>query len=72
MQATQKFELILKHGALARVDGIYYSINGRPAPNPCILCAADMQEMMRGSVALRHGSIIDIGCCRLIFASFFS
>ncbi|CAG9538843.1 unnamed protein product [Cercopithifilaria johnstoni] len=72
-KVTRRFELVLKHGDCFRVDGITYKSSDDSVTN-ILLCSCTASSSMnyRHEIAyLHHGSIIDIGCARLIFASFF-
>ncbi|VDK75218.1 unnamed protein product [Litomosoides sigmodontis] len=70
-KVTRRFELLLKHGDRFRVDGITYKNSDDSVTNVCS-CTASSNVNYRHEIAyLHHGSTIDIGCARLIFASFF-
>uniref|UniRef100_A0A0R3RG15 PHD-type domain-containing protein n=1 Tax=Elaeophora elaphi TaxID=1147741 RepID=A0A0R3RG15_9BILA len=71
-KVTRRFELVLKHGDRFRVDGITYKNRDDIFTNILCSCTASGAANYRHEIAyLHHGSIIDIGCARLIFASFF-
>ncbi|VBB34889.1 unnamed protein product [Acanthocheilonema viteae] len=72
-KVTRRFELVLKHGNCFRVDGITYKNSDDSVKNILLCtCTGSSSVNYRHEIAyLHHGSIIDIGCARLIFASFF-
>lgn len=72
-KVSRRFELLLKHGNRFRVDGITYKNNDDSTTNILLCsCTASSSANYRHEIAyLRHGSIIDIGCARLTFATFF-
>ncbi|VIO90825.1 PHD-finger family protein [Brugia malayi] len=73
-KVSRRFELLLKHGDRFRVDGITYRNSDDSSTNIPSLCSCTATNSVnyKHEIAyLHHGSIIDIGCARLIFASFF-
>ncbi|KAM3724186.1 PHD finger protein [Dirofilaria immitis] len=72
-KVSRRFELLLKHGDRFRVDGITYRNSDDSIKNILLCsCTASSNVNYEHEIAyLHHGSIIDIGCVRLIFASFF-
>uniref|UniRef100_A0A915PXS1 PHD-type domain-containing protein n=1 Tax=Setaria digitata TaxID=48799 RepID=A0A915PXS1_9BILA len=72
-KVSRRFELVLKHGDHFRVDGITYRNSDDGTANVFLCsCASLNNANYKHEIAyLRHGSVIDIGCARLIFASFF-
>ncbi|VDO32946.1 unnamed protein product [Onchocerca flexuosa] len=72
-KVSRRFELLLKHGDRFRVNGITYRNSDDSIPKMLLCsCTASSNVNYRHEIAyLRHGSIIDIGCARLVFASFF-
>uniref|UniRef100_A0A8R1Y0N9 PHD-type domain-containing protein n=1 Tax=Onchocerca volvulus TaxID=6282 RepID=A0A8R1Y0N9_ONCVO len=72
-KVSRRFELLLKHGDRFRVNGITYRNSDDSITNMLLCsCTASSNVNYRHEIAyLHHGSIIDIGCARLIFASFF-
>ncbi|EFO21550.1 PHD-finger family protein [Loa loa] len=72
-KVSRRFELLLKHGDRFRVNGITYR-NSDDCTTNILLCSCTASSSANYSheiAYLHHGSIIDIGCTRLIFASFF-
>lgn len=72
LQISRRFELFLKQGSRFHVDGITYG-KSNTRPNVACPCSATGSGTCYDyEVAyLHHGSVIDIGCARLIFASLF-
>ncbi|VDM97766.1 unnamed protein product, partial [Thelazia callipaeda] len=71
-KVSRRFELLLKQGYQFRVDEITYRNILHSTNNVVCACLTSGDINYNHEVAyLHHGSVIDIGCVRLIFASFF-
>lgn len=71
-KVSRRFEMLPKQGEGIRVDGVSYSEGDfmRQNKNLCP-CITNVEAFLHGAAPLRHGSVINIGCSRLIFASLF-
>ncbi|KAK0416373.1 hypothetical protein QR680_012446 [Steinernema hermaphroditum] len=67
-----RFEMIPQQLARISVDGVTFALDktGRGARCPCE--AGEATPMVGGSVALKHGSVVRVGCVKMIFATSFS
>ncbi|TKR77188.1 hypothetical protein L596_018205 [Steinernema carpocapsae] len=67
-----RFELIPRELARITVDGVTYALDKTRRPQRCACEAGECLPMVGGSVALKHGSVIRVGCVKMIFATNFS
>ncbi|VDM28657.1 unnamed protein product, partial [Toxocara canis] len=70
-RVCRRFELSPVGVECVCVDGVFYSESDSTELSPSCACSSLPITPMRGTAFLRHGSIINIGCIRLIFASVF-
>uniref|UniRef100_A0A1I7Y7K6 PHD-type domain-containing protein n=1 Tax=Steinernema glaseri TaxID=37863 RepID=A0A1I7Y7K6_9BILA len=67
-----RFEMIPRQLARISVDGVTFALDEMRRARRCPCEAAETTPMVGGSVVLRHGSVIRIGCVQMVFATNFS